>query len=73
MVQSDWKENGIKNKKGATSYLMNFQYSSFQDFYGILRKEGKIINKSFLPEDFKFNHVEELFEWINDCPQVGPV
>ena len=73
LIQSDWKENGIKNKKEATSFLMNFKYSSFQDFYGISRKEGKIINKKFLPEDFKFNQVEELFEWINDSPQVGPV
>lgn len=68
LIQPDWKENGIKNKKEAIAYLMNFKYSSFQDFYGVSRKEGKIINKNSLPEDFKYNHVEELFEWITDSP-----
>ncbi|KKP81412.1 MAG: Transposase [Parcubacteria group bacterium GW2011_GWB1_35_5] len=73
LIQSDWKENGIKNKKETLSYLVDFAYSSFQDFYGISRKEGRIINKDSLPESFKYNHVNELFEWIIDLPQVGPV
>ena len=73
LIQSDWKENGIKNKKEAISYLTDFQYSSFQDFYSMSRKESKIINKSSLPESFKYNHINELFEWINSFPQVGPV
>lgn len=68
LIQFDWKENGIKNQKKALSYLMDFSYSSFQDFYGIPRKEGKIINKNSLPEFFKYDHVEELFEWIKNSP-----
>ncbi|MBU0999439.1 transposase [Patescibacteria group bacterium] len=68
LIQSDWQENGIKNKKEAISYLENFLYSSFQDFSGISRKEGRIINKNSLPESFKYDHVDELFEWINDNP-----
>lgn len=68
LIQSDWRETGIKNKKEATSYLENFSYSSFQDFMGISRKEGKIINKNSLPESFKYNHINELFEWINNNP-----
>lgn len=68
LIQSDWQENGIKNKKEAISYLMDFPCSSFQDFYGVPRKEGKIINKNLLPESFKCDHVDELFEWINDFP-----
>ncbi|MEK7128282.1 MAG: transposase [Patescibacteria group bacterium] len=68
LIQSDWQENGIKNKKEATEYLKNFRYSSFQDFYGFSRKEGKIINKSSLPEDFEINHINELFDWINESP-----
>jgi putative transposase len=70
LIQSDWKENGIKNIKEATDYLTNFPYSSFQDFNGISRKEGKIINKDSLPEYFKYNHVDELFKWVNDCPKL---
>lgn len=68
LIQSDWQENGIKRKKGAAEYLTDFPYSSFQDFYGISRKEGAIINKNSLPESFKYNHASELFEWINEYP-----
>ncbi len=64
LIQSDWKENGIRNKKEAILYLLDFPYSSFQDFYGSSRKEGKIINKNSLPESFKYDHVSELFEWV---------
>jgi len=68
LIQADWKENGINNKKEATEHLKSFLYSSFQDFYGVSRKEGKIINKDSLPEDFKINHINELFEWITESP-----
>lgn len=68
LIQSDWKENGIKNKKEALSFIQDFPYSSFQDFGNSYRKEGKIINKNSLPESFKYNHIEELFEWINESP-----
>lgn len=68
LIQSDWKEDGIKNKEEVISYLQNFPYSSFQDFYGVTRKEGKIINKDSLPESFKYDHINELFEWINESP-----
>lgn len=70
LIQSDWKENGIKDRKEAILYLVDFPYSSFQDFYGTPRKESKILNKNYLPESFKSSHVDELFEWINHSPQV---
>jgi REP element-mobilizing transposase RayT len=68
LTQSDWQENGIKDKKEAISFLTDFPHSSFQDFSGVSRKEGRIINRNSLPESFKYNHVDELFEWINDNP-----
>jgi hypothetical protein len=40
----------------------NFKYSSLEDFSGVFRKETKIINRNSFPEDFKFNHIDELFE-----------
>ncbi len=73
LIQSDWKENGIKNKKETISYLVDFKYSSFQDFYGVPRKELKIINKNSLPEYLKCDHANDLFEWIKQSPQVRPV
>lgn len=72
LIQSDWKDNGIKDKTTALSFIKDFKFSSFQEFYGRDRIEGKIINKEFLPKSFQISHVNELFEWINS-PQVGPV
>lgn len=73
LIQSNWKEEGILDKKKALFFIKDFRYSSFQDFFGEKRKEGKIINKDSLPELFKVNHVSELFDWISEVPQVGPV
>lgn len=70
LIQSDWKENGIKNQKEAISYLADFPYSSFQDFFGFSRKEGGIINRNSLSESFKCDNVSEIFEWIKNFPQV---
>ncbi len=64
LVQSDWKESGIKNVKIALKYLEEYKHSSFQDYFGLIRKESKIIDKKAIPEDIKNSHVEELFDWI---------
>ena len=68
LIQPDWKENGITNQIKAISYLKNFPYSSFKDFYGVSRKESMVISKKFLPSSFKSNHIGELFEWIKNSP-----
>ncbi len=64
LIQSDWKENGIKNVKTALKYLEEYKHSSFQDYFGLTRKESKIIDKKAIPEDIKKPHAEELFNWI---------
>lgn len=71
LIQSDWKEKGIKNVQKALNFIKNFHYSSFLDFYSHQnRKESKIIKLDSLPEDFKTNNVEDLFEWIQNSSQV---
>jgi putative transposase len=49
LIQPDWKEKGIKNKKVAKEFLRNYKYSSLIDFIGIKRHENKIINKQVIP------------------------
>lgn len=68
LIQSDWKEKGIIDKEYALEYLKNFPYSSFQDYFGSPRKQGKIISKSFMPDYFHNNHVNELLDWIKQSP-----
>lgn len=65
LIQSDWKENGMKDKNKAISFLKNFKYSSFLDFFEHTnRKEFKILNFSSLPKKFINSNIKNLFEWI---------
>lgn len=74
ILQSDWKEKGIKDKEKALNFIKTFPYSSFIEFFGEkTRSEAKILNTDSLPEDFKVRNVNDLFEWLNNFPEVGPM
>lgn len=66
LIQKDWKENGIIDKKNAIKFLENYKYSSFIDFFNKAyeRKEGKIISKNALPKHILKIHTKELFDWF---------
>ncbi len=67
LIQSDWKENGIKNVKKALLYLHDYKWSSYPDHRGLTRKENNILQIKDFPEYFKntsdFN--KEILEWLN--------
>ena len=67
LIQKDWKEIGIKNKKEALEYLNNYQYSSYLDYLGTERIQNNILNKEVFPNYFpnKKSFIKEVFEWIN--------
>lgn len=50
LFDKTWQENGISDKKKALEFMLNYRYSSYMDLVGLERIEGKIINKSILPE-----------------------
>jgi len=66
LIQKDWKEKGIRNKKEALDHLSKYQYSSYLDFIGEKRIQNKILNLQSFPEYFpnKSSFIEEIFEWI---------
>ncbi|MFA5936297.1 MAG: transposase [Candidatus Paceibacterota bacterium] len=66
LIQKDWKEKGIKNKKEALNYLFNYFYSSYLDFIGEKRIQNKILNIKSFPKYFssKTSFVEEILEWL---------
>ncbi len=68
LIQTDWKEKGIRDYKKVILYLKTFNYSSFQDYSDHPRKEQKIINKDLIPEYFKYSNTRQLFEWIKQFP-----
>ncbi len=69
LIQKDWKEKGIKNKKEALEYLNKYEYSSFLDYlkYDNSRKNSKILNKKYFPNYF-LNSKEfttEILSWLD--------
>ena len=67
LIQKDWKEVGIKNKKEALEYLQNYKYSGYLDYLGIKRIQNKILNIESFPKYFpkKKSLQEEIFEWLS--------
>lgn len=67
LIQKDWKEKGIKNKKEAIGFLESYKYSSYLDYLGIERKESVILGREAFPEYFssKNKFQKEIFEWLS--------
>ncbi len=71
LVDSMWKENGIKNIEKAKKFLENYKWSSYQDYYGKKRDENKIISKKDFPEYFDNPEIfkKEIFDWLSFNPK----
>src|SRR3989344_2004946 len=67
LIDSKWKENGLKNLKRTLQYLGSYQYSSFLDYLGKNRKEKLILKLSDFPNYFnsKNSFKKEILEWLN--------
>ncbi len=66
LIDSKWKENGIKNKKVALKFLNLYKWSSYLDYIGVSRKENKILSVPDFPEYFQgvADFDAEILEWI---------
>jgi len=67
LIDKEWKEQGIRNKKEALEYLNNYQYSSYVDYLGKERIQNKILNRKAFPNYFpnRKEFSKEIFEWIS--------
>jgi len=67
LIDKNWKEKGIHNKKKVLNYLSNYQYSSYLDYMGKERIQKKILNPEAFPDYFSTRREfsQEIFEWIN--------
>lgn len=65
LIQSDWKEVGIKDLEQARKYLDKYKYSSLNDYF-FPRSESVIIEPNKFPEYFNgMEEVnEEILEWL---------
>ena len=66
LIQTDWKEKGIRDKKGAIGFLNTYKWSSYNDFLLIDRMEKSIIDRKYFPNYFKTKQtfINEIFDWI---------
>ncbi len=67
LVQKDWKENGVKNKKEILNFLNNYEYSSYLDYIKFERVQNGILNTEYFPNYLpdKQSFIKEIFEWLN--------
>jgi putative transposase len=67
LVEKKWKEKIIEDKTQAKKFLNKYNYSSYLDYSGIGREEGKILNIDAFPEYFEtiFDFNSMIDEWIN--------
>jgi len=65
LIQTDWKEIGLKDMVKAREYLTAYKYSSHNDFLTV-RPEGAILMTSLFPQYFqeKREFENEISEWI---------
>jgi putative transposase len=66
IINPEWKENGITDRKKAKQYLADYSYSSYLDYMGTEREGNKILNKEVFPQYFEnFKEFEQFIdEWI---------
>ena len=66
LINSRWKEIGIRNLETAFKYLNSYQYSSFLDYVGNNRLEKMILKLSDFPNYFpsKNSFKKEITEWL---------
>jgi putative transposase len=64
LIEPEWKEKGIADQKATEEYLKKYRYSSFEDYTGVEREEGLILDKEGFQEYFESAH--EFKDFITD-------
>ena len=67
IIDTKWRENGLKSKIQAKKFLHKYEYSSYLDYMEEQRAQEIILNQNAFPEYFskKKDFGEEIFDWIS--------
>lgn len=67
ILEKNWKEEGIRDYKRAEEYLNYYRHSSYADYLGKKRVEGRILNRSAFPEYFEDSKgfKDYIKDWLN--------
>ena|SRR3989344_2960525 len=66
LIDSKWRENGIKDLKKAIKFLENYKWSSYLDYKGVIRPENKILDRENFLDYFQNikDFDSEILEWL---------
>ncbi len=68
LIDSNWKQEGIKDTKASLNYLNKYFYSSYLDYHSPnSRTQDSILNKSAYPDYFgeKESFQNDILLWLN--------
>lgn len=67
LIDSEWKEKGIRNFEETINYLQQYIHSSLPNYLKVEREENKIIEETHFPEYFPTaaSNLKELSEWLS--------
>lgn len=67
LVDSKWKEEGIKDWKKVKAFLDNYKWSSYLDYKKVVRPENQILNLKDFPRYFRNikDFDAEIKEWLS--------
>jgi putative transposase len=68
LIDSKWKEEGIKDINRSLEFLRQYKWSSYDDYCEISRKENKILQKDNFINYFSNNKDfdSEIFSWLQN-------
>ena len=66
LIDSKWKESGVKDFKKTQNFLKSYKWSSYLDFKRVVRSENKILDSKVFPEYFHCvkDFDTEIREWM---------
>jgi putative transposase len=64
LMQSDWKEHGIRNATKSRKYIEEYRYSSYAEYIGKKREDELLLSRKEFPEYFE--EVHEFKYFVND-------
>jgi len=66
LIESGWKDKKIKNVRKTLNFLNNYKWSSYLDYKGVERSQGKIITPEDFPIDFQNtkDFDREILDWL---------
>lgn len=77
LVDPSWKENGMSDSATVKSFIQNYKYSSYQDYFMDNRTESVILNKGAFPDNFSqlddFEEMIKEFDSFSDSNQIKGV